>query len=84
MYPESSERWGDMDEMRSGSRGRADDSPVFARCQPRGNFSRKLREASVYYFRLNEGKGDSPYFYIKSIFMNACYLLYLVKNTENT
>ena len=54
-----------MDEMRSRSRGRADDSPVLARCQPRGNFSRKLREASVYYFRLNEGKGDSPYFYIK-------------------
>lgn len=65
MYPESSERWEDMDEIRSRSRGRADDSPVFARCQPRDNFSRKLREASVYYFRLNEGKGDSPYFYIK-------------------
>ena len=56
---------GDMDEMRSRSRGSADDSPVLARCQPRDNFSRKLREISVYYFQLNEGKGNSPYFYVK-------------------
>lgn len=31
----------------------------------RDDFSKKLREAQVYYFRLNWGEGKSPYLYIK-------------------
>ena len=56
---------GVMDEMRSRGRVSTYDSPVLARCQLRDSFSRKLREAGVYYFQLNEGKGNSPYFYVK-------------------